>query len=71
MPLNTRSNVKLTHYPVPREFGEMPGLRLTTRQAARLFGVDERVCEATLSALVDAGHLVRHVDGRFSRSSGV
>jgi len=53
------------------EFAEMPGLRLTTRQAARLFGVDERVCEATLCALVEAGHLVRRVDGRFSRSSVV
>ncbi|MEW6320490.1 MAG: hypothetical protein AB1635_05320 [Acidobacteriota bacterium] len=53
------------------EFTEMPGLRLTASQAARLFGIDEQVCETTLRALVDAGHLVRHVDGRFSRSSVV
>ncbi|MGE0460808.1 MAG: hypothetical protein AB7Q16_05525 [Vicinamibacterales bacterium] len=53
------------------EFTEMPGLRLTASQAARLFGVDARVCEGMLRALVDAGHLVRGGDGRFSRPSGV
>jgi hypothetical protein len=39
------------------EFREMPGLRLTTRQTARLIGVDVETASSVLTALVDRGVL--------------
>ena len=39
------------------EFLEMPGLRLTRHQVARLTGVDVKTATAELSALVDVGFL--------------
>jgi hypothetical protein len=49
------------------EYREMPGLRLTVRQAARLFGVEPATCERMLNALVVDGEL--STDGReFLRS---
>ena len=44
------------------EFREMPGLRLTAAQAARLFSLSAGQCERLLAALVDAGAL--GTDGR-------
>jgi hypothetical protein len=46
------------------EFLEMPGLRLTCRQAQRLWNLDQVVCEALLAALVDVRFLVE-TDGVF------
>jgi len=37
---------------------ELPGLRLTCRQAQRLWNLDQIVCEALLAALVDVRFLV-------------
>jgi hypothetical protein len=53
---------------VQGEFLEMPGLRLTTAQAQRLWGLDRPACEALLAALVDAKFLFRTRDGAFVRS---
>jgi hypothetical protein len=39
------------------EFREMPGLRLTTQQTARLIGVDVETASSTLALLVDRGFL--------------
>ncbi len=39
------------------EFLEMPGLRLTTQQTARLIGVDVKTAESVLSSLVERGFL--------------
>jgi hypothetical protein len=39
------------------EFMEMPGLRLTRRQAQRLWGLDEQTCREVLDLLVDARFL--------------
>jgi hypothetical protein len=47
------------------EFSEMPGLRLTCRQAQRLWNLDALVCEALLAALVDVRFLVQTPDGVF------
>ena len=44
------------------EFREMPGLRITAPQAARLFSLNADQCERLLAALVDAGAL--RTDGR-------
>ncbi len=52
------------------EYLEMPGLRLTTAQAQRLWGLDRDVCETLLAALVDTRFLCRTRDGAFVRPEG-
>lgn len=52
------------------EYLEMPGLRLTTAQAQRLWGLQRDVCEALLAALVDSRFLCRTRDGAFVRPEG-
>jgi hypothetical protein len=52
------------------EFGEMPGLTVTVRQAARLFNIEQTLCERVLGALVDEGALAMY-DGKFARPGGV
>ena len=52
---------------VQGEYKEMPGLRLTTAQAQRLWGLDRAACDALLGALVDAKFLLRTRDGAFVR----
>jgi hypothetical protein len=52
------------------EYVEMPGLRLTTAQAQRLWGLERDVCDALLGALVDAKFLDRTRDGAFVRREG-
>jgi len=49
---------------------EMPGLRLTVEQARRLWRLDNTVCDAVLSALVDAHFLAITPDGKFVRQEG-
>ena len=44
------------------EYRQLPGLKLTTRQAARLWGLETADCADVLNALVEIGHL--YVDGR-------
>jgi hypothetical protein len=39
------------------EFNEMPGLRLTPAQAARLWGMDRRACDEILEHLVASSFL--------------
>jgi hypothetical protein len=52
------------------EYREMPGLRLTLEQAARLWQMDLSACEAVLTALVADGLLVRTRDGAFVSATG-
>jgi len=52
------------------EYLEMPGLRLTTAQAQRLWGLERDVCEKLLAALVDTKFLCRTRDGAFVRPEG-
>jgi hypothetical protein len=52
------------------EYVEMPGLRLTTAQAQRLWGLERDVCDALLGALVDAKFLTQTRDGAFVRLDG-
>ena len=49
------------------EFLEMPGLRLTSPQACRLWGLEAAVCDSLLGALIDAKFLFRTRDGAFMR----
>jgi hypothetical protein len=39
------------------EFLEMPGMQLTTAQAARLFGLDATACKHVIDVLVQASFL--------------
>jgi len=48
------------------EYREMPGLHLTVRQAARLFGVASDIADAVLHELRRASILARSDDGAFS-----
>jgi hypothetical protein len=50
------------------EFREMPGLRLTEAQVARLLSFDSELCSAVLTTLVDRRFLMRRRD-TFQRAS--
>ena len=45
------------------EFREMPGLRLTTQQTARLIGVDIETASSVLKTLVERGFLRSTANG--------
>jgi hypothetical protein len=53
---------------VRAEFNEMPGLRLTPAQAARLLGLDQRSCERVISVLVRSSFLRWTTDGSVVRT---
>jgi hypothetical protein len=50
------------------EFLEMPGLRLTSAQAQRLWALERTTCETLLAALVAEKFLRRTPDGAFTRA---
>ena len=52
---------------VRAEFDEMPCLRLTLAQAARLFTLRQDVCARVLDTLVHEHLLWRTADGRYAR----
>lgn len=52
---------------IQAEFLEMPGLRLTCRQAQRLFGVDERTCLSVFDRLLRERFLTRRGDQTYAR----
>jgi hypothetical protein len=55
---------------VRSEFLEMPGLRLTLPQAARLWGLDLPACEAVVDALIRSAFLQRTATGAVTRVDG-
>ena len=55
---------------VRSEFIEMPGLRLTLPQAARLWGLDLTSCEAVVDVLVQCEFLHRTPSGTVARIDG-
>jgi Fic family protein len=52
---------------IEAEYREMPGLRLTTPQASRLWGLNPGQSERLLSELVDEGFLMRDTRGAYRR----
>jgi len=50
------------------EFAEMPGLTLTTQEAARLWDLDATHVRSLLRALVDARFLAHTADGAYRRA---
>ncbi len=55
-------------YRVRGEFIEMPGLRLTIEQAARLWHVDAATCADVLARLVGEQFLMRTRNGAYVRA---
>ena len=51
------------------EYLEMPGLRLTSEQAQRLWGLDRQSCSEILSELVATNFLAQTADGRYARAT--
>lgn len=51
------------------EYLEMPGLRLTTAQAQRLWNLDRPTCERLLGTLVETRFLQKTRDGSFVRAA--
>lgn len=51
------------------EYLEMPGLRLTHRQAQRLWALDAAMCRHALDMLVESGFLRRTDDDCFVRKT--
>ena len=54
---------------VQGEFNEMPGLRVTERQAQRLWGLDALTCHLALEYLIDAHFLCHTNGGQYARAS--
>ncbi|HET7219802.1 MAG TPA: hypothetical protein VFJ02_17215 [Vicinamibacterales bacterium] len=52
------------------EFLEMPGLRLTVPQAARLWGLEIQACEEVLEVLIRASFLKKTASGVVTRAEG-
>ena len=55
---------------VREEFREMPGLRLTFAQAARLWGLEQEMCRAVIDALVSTAFLRWTPAGAITRTEG-
>jgi hypothetical protein len=55
---------------IQMEFREMPDLKLTFRQAQRLWNLSQEMCDRALASLLQAGFLVRTKDGAYVRSTG-
>ena len=53
---------------IQMEYAELPELRLTFRQAQRLWDLQADVCERALSQLIASGYLVRTVDDAYVRA---
>ena len=51
------------------EYLEMPGLRLTSAQAARLWAMDRQTSERILDALTQVGFLSRNLGGAYVLAS--
>jgi hypothetical protein len=53
------------------EYKDWPTLRLTTRQAARLWALDLVHCERLLNQLVNDGHLLIDARGQYASTGHV
>lgn len=66
-PATTTSSYQSALERIRAEYHEMPGLRLTSEQVARLCGVEPYTCLHLLEALVDVGYLERTSSGQYAR----
>jgi two-component system, cell cycle response regulator DivK len=63
--LRTAEHLTLTQR-VRAHYNDLPGLSLTSRQATRLFGFDETVCQRVLDTLSSEGYLIE-AEGQYRR----
>ena len=52
---------------IREEFEEAPGLRVSVREAARFWGLDEETCGQVLAQLLATGFLAAGRDGRYGQ----
>lgn len=71
MTLATPETTALMLFRIRGEFLEMPGLRLTAAQAARLWHIDAATCGEVLGRLVNDRFLTRTRAGDYVRANGV
>jgi hypothetical protein len=63
----TRSDFHRALTLIQMEYVEMPELKLTLRQAARLWALHAEPCQQALDALIAGGFLVQTRDGAYVR----
>ena len=56
---------------IREEFDEAPGLQITVEEGVRFWALDAETCAKVLSALHQAGFLVRTQDGRYHRAPAI
>ena len=56
---------------IRQEFDEAPGLQITVEEGVRFWALDVETCASILSALHQAGFLVRAQDGHYRRTPGI
>jgi DNA-binding IclR family transcriptional regulator len=61
---------EMRHTTIMAEFNEMPGMRLTLSQAARLWSLAIEDCAKVLDDLVRAGFLMLDDHARYARRAG-
>lgn len=66
--MHVRAEVR--HTTIMAEFNEMPGMRLTLSQAARLWSLAREDCARVLDDLVRAGFLMLDDQDRYARRAG-
>jgi DNA-binding MarR family transcriptional regulator len=62
-------SLTLVQHRIRSEFLEMPALKLTPAQAARLWALDRGIAEQILDSLTAAGFLFKHPEGSYLRAS--
>lgn len=62
-------SITLLLHRIRSEFLEMPGLRLTPAQAARLWALDRHTSERLLDGLTMTGFLMKNREGAYLRAS--
>jgi hypothetical protein len=63
----TRTDFRDAVMTIQMEYVEMPELKLTLRQAHRLWTLPMDICQAAIAALVATGFLVQTRDGAYLR----
>lgn len=66
--VSTSSDTRQLALMIVGSYREMPGLKLTLAQAARLFGADPGACRQALDGLIQSGHLTRGPQGDYLRA---
>lgn len=65
--IQTAPDDEKLHTRIRAEYLESPGLKLTKRQAQRLWGMDRETCELVLEHMVQARFLRRRDDDTYVR----